>query len=173
MTKGIGVGKAKLVSFEMALRDAGISHLNLVKVSSIFPPKCKIISKKAGMAELQPGAIQFCVLSEIATNEPGRQIAASVGIAIPDDKETHGYISEHHSHGETAHVASETAEDLAAQMLATTLGLPFDTDKSWDERKQIWKISKRIVRTQAVTAYARGNKEGLWTTVVAAAVMLP
>ena len=52
-------------------------------------------------------------------------------------------------------------------------GVPFDPDKSWDERKEIWKISKEIVRTTAITETARGNKDGRWTTVVACAVMLP
>jgi len=173
LTKGKGVATTKLVSFEMALRDAGIAHLNLVRVSSIFPPRCKIIKPVVGMEDLRAGAIQFVVLSENATNEPGRQIAASIGLAIPEDRNVHGYISEHHSYGETEKKAGDFAEDLAAQMLATTLGLEFDPDKSWDERKEIWKISRKIVRTINVTETARGDKDGKWTTVVACAVQLP
>jgi arginine decarboxylase len=157
----------------MALRDAQISQLNLVRVSSIFPPHCKIIKAEDGARELRAGAINFVVLSENSTNEPGRQIAASVGVAIPANSSEHGYISEHHSFGETDKKAGDFAEDLAAQMLATTLGVEFDSEKSWDERKEIWKISKKIVRTMAVTETARGDKDGRWTTVVAAAVMLP
>ncbi|MEO0069291.1 MAG: pyruvoyl-dependent arginine decarboxylase, partial [candidate division WOR-3 bacterium] len=61
---------------------------------------------------------------------------------------------------------------LAAQMLATTLGVPFDPDLSYDKRKEIWKIAKEIVRTQNITQSAIGNKNGLWTTVVAAAVFI-
>lgn len=173
LTKGKGIATTKLVSFEMALRDAGISQLNLVRVSSIFPPFCKMIKAEVGMKELQPGAINFVILSENTTNEPGRQIAASVGVAIPAERGTHGYISEHHSYGETDKKAGDFAEDLAAQMLATTLGVEFDPEKSWDERKEIWKISKKIVRTMAVTETARGDKDGRWTTVVASAVLLP
>lgn len=173
LTKGKGTATTRLVSFEMALRDAGIAHLNLVRVSSIFPPNCKLIKREAGIKELQPGAINFVVLSENSTNEPGRQMAASVGMSLPADKGTHGYISEHHSYGETDKKAGDFAEDLAAQMLATTLGVEFDPDKSWDERKEIWKISKKIVRTTAITETARGDKAGRWTTVVAAAVFLP
>lgn len=173
LTKGVGVATTKLVSFEMALRDAGISQLNLVRVSSILPPGAKIIPAKEGQKDLAAGMVTFVVLSEAATNEPMRQIAATVGLAIPEDKESHGYISEHHSYGETDRKAGEFAEDLAAQMLATTLGLPFDPDKSWDERKKIWKISRKIVRTINYTETARGHKDGKWTTVVAAVVLLP
>lgn len=173
LTKGKGVATTKLVSFEMALRDAGIAHLNLVRVSSIFPPKCRIIKREDGQKELLPGQIQFVVLSECATDEPMRQIAAAIGLAIPEDRGTHGYISEHHSYGETDKKAGDFAEDLAAQMLATTQGLEFDPEKSWDERKEIWKISKKIVRTVNHTETAKGDKDGRWTTVVAAAVLLP
>jgi arginine decarboxylase len=55
-------------------------------------------------------------------------------------------------------------------MLATTLGVQFNADTSYDERKEIWKISGEIVRTHNVTQSAIGSKRGLWTTVVAAAV---
>lgn len=173
LTKGRGVAPAKLVSFEMALRDAGVSHVNLVTVSSIFPPRCKIIKPSEGIAELQAGSIIHCVLSESATNEPGRLMSASVGVAVPNDRTVHGYISEHHSFGETSRKAGDFAEDLAAQMLATTLGVPFDPDESWDERKEIWKISRKIVRSINVTSTARGDRAGRWTTVVACAILLP
>jgi arginine decarboxylase len=42
-TKGVGIHKDRLASFELALRKAGIERCNLVYVSSIFPPKCKQI----------------------------------------------------------------------------------------------------------------------------------
>jgi len=48
-TKGVGVAKEKLSSFENALRDARIAHLNLVTVSSIFPPHCNIIDIEKGI----------------------------------------------------------------------------------------------------------------------------
>ena len=64
------------------------------------------------------------------------------------------------------------AEDLAASMLATTLGVDFDLDKAWDERKQEYRMSGLFVRTQSVSQTARGDKNGLWTTVLAVAVFL-
>jgi arginine decarboxylase len=172
LTKGVGVHRERLASFEAALRDAGIAPFNLVRVSSIFPPFCRIISRKRGLNLLKPGQVLFVVMSDNATNEPHRLISASVGIAIPKDPSRYGYLSEYHSFGEREDRAGDYAEDLAAQMLATTLGVPFDPDLSYDKRKEIWKIAREIVRTQNITQTAIGNKNGLWTSVVAAAVFI-
>ncbi len=172
-TKGVGKHKEKLTSFEMALRNARIASFNLVSVSSIFPPGCKMISREVGLKQILPGEITFVVMSKNSTNEPNRLIAATVGVAIPADKDAYGYLSEHHSFGETENKAGDYAEDLAATMLATVLGVDFDPDSSWDARKEIWKISGKIVRTRNITQSAIGDKNGLWTTVLAAAVLLP
>ena len=171
-TKGVGVHKERLASFEMALRVAGLAHCNLVLVSSIYPPGCKIIPKEEGLKLLRPGEIVFAVYDRESYNEPNRLIAASVGLAIPADSSMHGYLSEHHSFGETDEKAGEYAEDLAASMLATTLGIEFNPEMDWDEREQIFKMSGKIVRTTNITQSAVGNKDGLWTTVFAAAVFI-
>jgi len=171
-TKGVGKHREKLTSFELALRSAGIAACNLVRVSSIFPPGCKIWSRKEGVRRLQPGQVTFVVMSETATREPHRLIAATVGVAIPRNPELFGYLSEHHSFGENEKTAGDYAEDLAAEMLATTLGLDFDPDKSWDEKREVYRLSNQIVRTQNVTQTAIGNKKSLWTTVIAAAVIV-
>jgi arginine decarboxylase len=171
-TKGVGVHKEKLASFEMALRVAGLAHCNLVLVSSIYPPGCKIIPKEEGLKLLRPGEVVFAVYDRESNNEPNRLIAASVGVAIPADSSMHGYLSEHHAFGETDEKAGEYAEDLAASMLATTLGIEFDPELDWDEREQIFKMSGKIVRTANITQSAVGNKDGLWTTVFAAAVFI-
>jgi arginine decarboxylase len=172
LTKGVGKHREKLTSFELALRSAGIAACNLVRVSSIFPPRCKIIPRAEGVKELKPGQVTFVVISENSTREPHRLIAASIGVAIPTDRNTYGYLSEHHSFGQTEQVAGEYAEELAAEMLATTLGVEFDPDQSWDEKKEIYRISNKIVRTSEITQSAIGDKRGLWTTVLAAAVLL-
>ena len=171
-TKGVGVHKEKLASFELALRSAGLAYCNLVLVSSIYPPFCKRISKEEGVKLLRPGEIVFCVYDRESTNEPNRLVAASVGVAIPADQEQHGYLSEHHSFGETEEKAGEYAEDLAASMLATTLGIEFDPDIAWDERENLFKMSGKIVRTSNITQSAIGNKDGLWTTVFAACAFI-
>jgi len=171
-TKGVGRHKHELQSFELALRDADIEQCNLVYVSSIIPPNCKIISKDKGIKCLRPGEITYVVMSRNTTNEPNRLIGAAVGVAIPKDRESYGYISEHHSFGTISKKLQDYTEDLAATMLATTLGLDFDPDKAWDKRKQEYKMSRQIVHTQSVAQTAEGDKNGLWTTVIAAAVFL-
>ena len=171
-TKGVGVHKEKLQSFEMALRRAKIAECNLVYVSSILPPDCRIISPAEGIRKLRPGQITYCVMSQNASNEPNRLLAASVGVAYPADHSSYGYLSEHHSYGEKKAVAGDYAEDLAATMLATTLGIPFDPDKCFDERKQVYRMSGKIIHSRSVTQTARGDKIGRWTTVIAAAVFI-
>ena len=171
LTKGVGRHKEKLASFEMALRDAGIHAVNYVQVSSIFPPNCKQVTKEQGLKLINPGQITFIVMSRNDTNEPHRLISASIGMALPADPSTYGYLSEHHSFGMTDEECGEYAEDIAAQMLATTLGIPFDEDGSWDERQEAWKLSDKIVRTTHITQSAIGQR-GAWTTVISAAVLI-
>ncbi|MFA5188145.1 MAG: arginine decarboxylase, pyruvoyl-dependent [Patescibacteria group bacterium] len=171
-TKGVGVHKERLASFELALRDAGIEKCNLVYVSSIFPPNCQTITKDKGKELLNPGQITYCVMAKSETNEPNRLISASIGLAIPKDRTHYGYLSEHHSHGETCQKCGYYAEDLAATMLATTLGIQFDPDKAYDERKEEYLASGYIFRTSSITQSAEGNKDGLWTTVISSAVFL-
>ncbi|MFH1195832.1 MAG: arginine decarboxylase, pyruvoyl-dependent [bacterium] len=172
-TKGVGKHKEYLSSFEAALRNAGIEICNLVMVSSIFPPGCKIISKAQGIKELNAGQITFAVMARNATNEPNRLIASSIGVAIPADGKQYGYLSEYHPYGVKEKIAGDYAEDLAAQMLATTLGVEFDSETDWNEREQVFKMSGKIVRTFNVTQTSEGDKKGLWTTVISAAVLLP
>ena len=172
-TKGVGRHKDYLQSFELALRDAGIEKCNLVTVSSIYPPNCKRIPKEEGLKLLEPGAITFCVMARNATNEPNRLVASAIGVAQPADQNLYGYLSEHHPFGETDERAGEYAEDLAATMLASTLGLEFDPNTAWDEREKMFKMSGKIVRTFNVTQSAEGDKKGIWTTVIAVAVLIP
>jgi len=172
LTKGVGIDKEKLSSFELALRGAGVAGFNLVHVSSIFPPHCELVSKNKGLSQLLPGEIVYCVMSRNETNEPNRMISASVGLAIPNDRSNYGYLSEHTAFGQTERISGDYAEDLAAGMLVSTLGIDFDVDRSYDEKKEIYKISGKIVRTTNVTQSARGNKNGLWTTVVAGGIFL-
>lgn len=173
LTKGVGKHRERLSSFELALRSAGIASSNLVRVSSIFPPHCKLISRTEGLKLIRPGEVTFVVISENSTREPHRLIASSIGVALPADKSMYGYLSEHHSFGETEDRAGEYAEELAAEMLATTLDVEFDPDLNWDEKKEIYRISNKIVRTMNITQSAVGDKRGLWSTVIAAAILIP
>jgi arginine decarboxylase len=173
LTKGVGKHKEQLQSFELALRNAGIQKCNIVNVSSIIPPGCKLIPREKGLQRLRAGEITFIVLARNSSNEPHRLIASSIGVAIPTEKNSYGYLSEHHSFGQTEEVAGDYAEDLAATMLASTMGMEFDAETAWDERKQQFKASGLIIKTTNITQSATVDKNGLWTTVIAATVFVP
>ncbi len=172
-TRGVGRHKLKLQSFEAALRNAGIAICNLVSVSSIFPAGCKIIPRNKGIQKLRAGEITYVVMARSETDEPGRRCCAGVGLAVPASGHNYGYISEFHGHGKTKLEVANLVEDMAATMLATTLGIEFDPEKAYDERKEIYRMSGKIVKTRAEVQVADAKKEGEWTTVVAAAVFIP
>ena len=171
LTKGVGRHRYQLKSFEEALRQAGGAQQNLVQVSSILPPKCKIITRANGLKSMVPGQISYCVMARSDTNEHGRLIASSIGIAVPKDRNKWGYISEVHAHGMNKPEAADMSEDLAADMLGTTLGLEVDPDKAWSEKERVYRASGLIIRTSNITQTARGRK-GFWTTTVAIAMLL-
>lgn len=172
LTRGVGIHREKLTSFELALRDAGIAQFNLVRVSSIFPPRCQIIPREEGLKLLQPGEVVFVVLAEMSTNEAGRRIASSIGIARPADINKYGYLSEHHSYGQTEQEAADYTEDLAATMLATTLGIPFDADKDYNSRREQYLMGGEIVDSTSNTIAVTAESGGVWTTTIAAAVLI-
>ena len=171
LTKGIGVSREKLTSFELALRDAGIASLNLIEVSSILPPNCSFVDKDEGSKSLYPGQTVPVVLARSDSNKVGDLVSSGVGVAVPRDKSDYGYLSEHHCIGMDDLQMEEYVEDLAAEMLATTYGLEFDPDASWDEKRELWSIDNRIVKTKSIvqTGHVKDNH---WTTTVAAAVLI-
>ena len=171
LTKGFGVHKEKLASFELALRDAGIAALNLITVSSILPPECEFVDKEIGVKLLSPGQIVPIVLARSESDKPSTLVSSGVGVAVPRDKGHYGYLSEHHGFDMNDNQMEEYVEDLAAEMLATTYGLEFDPDASWDEKRELWSIDNRIVKTKSIvqTGFV---KDDHWTTTVAAAVLI-
>jgi len=171
-TRGVGKHRQNLQSFEEALRNAGIAQFNLVRVSSILPPGCQVVSREKGLEQLLPGEIVFCVLAEVRTNEPNRLACAGIGLAVPADKTKHGYIAEHHGFGMTQRACADYVEDMAATMLAQTQGIDLDPDKAYNERKDIYRAKGLVVRTRAAVQSAEGDRRGLWTTALAAAVFI-
>jgi len=172
-TKGVGRHRHQLQSFELALRDAGIEKFNIVSVSSIVPPGCVIVTRDEGLAELAPGQIVHAVLARNSTDDQKMRIAASIGCAIPADGKHYGYLAELHTSGDDIQTAGRAAEDLAASMLATSLGIRFDPEKDWDERENQFKMSGKIVKSFNVTKTAQGHGDGEFVTVLAAAVFVP
>jgi arginine decarboxylase len=164
--KGVGHHKEKIGAFEEALRDAGIEKFNLVKVSSILPPNCVEVDRNDGLQQLKPGQIVFCVLAREESNEYSCTIAASIGVAKPSNNGNYGYLSEYHTVGTKTEDSGEMAEDLASQMLATTLGVPF-TNKN-----EGFKMDGKIVETKNITAYTSVKNENEWACVIAAAMFI-
>ncbi|PIZ98761.1 MAG: arginine decarboxylase, pyruvoyl-dependent [Candidatus Komeilibacteria bacterium CG_4_10_14_0_2_um_filter_37_10] len=171
--KGIGRHKDELASFEDALRNAGIEKFNLVvTVSSIFPPKCRIISARKGLSLLEPGEIVHCVIARLASKETNRLLAAAVGLAKPKDSKQYGYLSEHHAFGQTGKIAGDYAEDLAASMLGTMLGIEVDPEKDWSERRKEYRSRGHILKSRHICQSAEVTSDGRWTTVIAVAMMV-
>jgi arginine decarboxylase len=170
LTHGVGVHRHALTAFEYALRDADIEQQNLVTVSSILPPHCELICRSTGVATLSPGEITFSVMARAETNEAGRRIAAGVGLARPKDPAHYGSVSEHHAFGMSEGEMRDYVEDLAATMLASTLGVEFNPDAAWDERKRVYQMSDLLVDSLSITAFAEGASNRDWTCAVAAAV---
>jgi arginine decarboxylase len=170
-TTGIGRHKTKLQSFELALRAAGIEKQNLVYVSSIYPPKCKMLSMEEGRSLLLPGQITFCVMARNACDEKGRLVGSAVGMAFPADESNYGYISEHHAFGVEEKELGDFAEDLASTMLATTLGIDFDPEKHYDERREIYMMSGKIIESMSAPCVTAGES-GVWTTTISAVVFI-
>ncbi|MDQ7032530.1 MAG: arginine decarboxylase, pyruvoyl-dependent [Desulfonauticus sp.] len=172
LTTGIGRHKNKLQSFELALRDARIEKQNLVYVSSILPPKCQFVDREEGIKLLHPGQITFCVMAKNATNEKGRLVGSAVGVAFPADTNQYGYISEHTTFGADEKEIGDFAEDLASTMLATTLGIEFDANTDYDERREIYLMSGKIVKSCSAPCVTAGVG-GMWTTTISAVVFIP
>jgi arginine decarboxylase len=151
-TSGVGVHEDALVSFELALRDAGIEKFNLVTVSSIYPPRCEIVDRIDGLRELHSGQIVFCVMSKMIGNEAGKTIYVTIGVAIPEDPTLNGYLTEYHGYCNPEDDVGKHAEDMAAYMLDTAFGI---------------KVLRKLNITRKAVV-----EEGKYTTVVAAAVFV-
>jgi arginine decarboxylase len=168
LTRGVGVHQERLVSFELALRDARISPFNLVTVSSIIPPHCELVEIEDGLVHLSQGEIVYCILSTTDTDQPGQVIVSSIGMAIPEDLNQHGYLAEHHSIGQTETEAGAYAEKLACIMLTTAFGIPVYAGIR--PGKNGGSGDTGLVRQKKGVAQSAVGQDGNWTTVVAAAV---
>jgi len=169
---GKGYHSSKLGSFEQALRNAGIASYNLVKVSSILPPNCLEIPKEDGIAQLKPGQIVYSVMSRASSIDYNQSVSASIGVAKPADKNNYGYLGEYHDFETEPEKTGDIAEELAAEMLATTLGVSIDPEANFDEKKEIYKMDGKIIETKNFTESATVRDKREWLTVLAAAVFI-
>ena len=113
-----------------------------------------------GLKQLQPGASPIASWhGMIPMNRTGLPHRRSVWL-FPVCRKGYGYLSEHHAYGETEKKTGEYAEDLAATMLATTLGIEFDVNAAWSEREQIYKASGKISRPRTSASQQRATRTG-------------
>jgi arginine decarboxylase len=91
MTSGSSEGFTTLNAFDGALMAAGIGNTNLVKMSSICPPR----TLEVDSVTLPHGALVPVAYASITSDKPGQVIAAGVAIAFPEDKDHAGLIMEY------------------------------------------------------------------------------
>lgn len=171
LTKGVGVHAERLNSFEEALRDARISPMNLVMVSSIVPPHCEQVEIEEGLKYLSPGQITFCVMSRCESDEDGRLLAAAVALLLPENSNDYGYISEYHGYGKKLDEVEDWVCDQAAELYASAKGFTINWRRAWSEEEYKYTLEERKYSPKYVASVAQGIK-GKWVTVVAAAVFV-
>ena len=111
--KGASEGYTPLNAFDGALIDAGIGAFNLVKVSSIIPPRCQ---EKEGLV-IPPGSLVPTAYASIISDIPGELISAAVAAALPEDVERPGLIMEYSARGHKEEVES-IVKNMAEQGMA-------------------------------------------------------
>lgn len=105
-------GGSPLNAFDHALLDAGVGDTNLVRLSSILPPKCQRVEP----FELPGGALVPVAYARAGSSKPGEVISAAVAIGVPEDPTLPGLIMEHHAVGTLDEVLAEVREMVGAGM---------------------------------------------------------
>jgi arginine decarboxylase len=174
ITRGVGVHQKQLTSRELAMTDAGVEKMNMIKASSIIPPGCEFVSLREGKEQLIIGQMAFAILAQAQTNEPYKRISAAIGLARPDDPNEYGFfteIEEDQGFGKTEEKAGEEVMYLAISNLAMSWRAKWN-DKMFDPKKKIYRIKNKTVRVSNIAQSALGDKDGKYTTVFVAAVFI-
>jgi arginine decarboxylase len=100
---GCAEGYTRLNAFDAALLNAGVGNTNLVRLSSILPPRCE----KIPPVRLPQGALVPAAYSSIESTEPGAVITAAVAVAYPSDEDHCGLIMEYHEAAPKAEVEAK------------------------------------------------------------------
>ncbi|HEV7595982.1 MAG TPA: pyruvoyl-dependent arginine decarboxylase [Gemmatimonadaceae bacterium] len=174
-TAGTGQHELERVAMQHAMREAGVSQCNLVKVSSILPPETEIIPRASGIRLLRPGNIVFAVIAQSQTNEPHQRITPAVAWANPDKKGIAGYIAEVEedlAKGKTEETAADEAGEEAVTILAETLRVRVDPKRKWNRRKRTTRIGRTNVGIGYLAATTEGPEEKDGRSDFAAAIVL-
>ncbi|MGB9867336.1 MAG: pyruvoyl-dependent arginine decarboxylase [Bacillota bacterium] len=107
---GSACARSALNAFDAALLKAGIGNLNLVKVSSILPPRAKLDPELS----IPPGSLVPTAYASIVSTSPGDVIAAAVAVGIAEDPDSFGVIMEYSSHC-SAQEAEQTVREMVRE----------------------------------------------------------
>ncbi len=100
LVSGASEGYTPLNAFDGALLQAGIGNTNIVKMSSIVPPRCRMVTPVA----LPPGALVPAAYAALTSDIQGEIISAGVAIALPKDKSHNGLIMEYSARGKRSQI---------------------------------------------------------------------
>lgn len=111
INSGVGQSQYKLVAFDNALIDAGVSNYNLLKVSSILPASCVRVSS----VSMAGGATLLTAYASATSNITGEKIATAVAVGIPGSPAEIGVIME--SEGVEATETEKIARDMVFEAM--------------------------------------------------------
>ena len=166
----------ELVSFELALRDAGVEMFNFVPVSSIYPPNCEVVDYQEWIKYLKPGQIVFCVMARYSSNKPGEKIFSSVWCAFPKDKSKWWYFTEYH--GTISGLKQKIENDKKIKTAIDFFGVNLEWEIDW------WKYAEQSARYMLETGFEQEVEssqsiyqeaivpENKWATVLSIAVFI-
>jgi arginine decarboxylase len=174
-TAGVGQHELERVALQHAMRQAGVSQCNLVKVSSILPPETQIITRAEGVRLLRPGNIVFAIIAQAQTNEPHQRITPAIAWANPDKRGVPGFIAEVEedlAKGKSEETAADQVGEEAITILAETLRVKVDPKRKWDRRKRTTRIGRTNVGIGYLAASTEGPEERDGQNDFAAAVVI-
>lgn len=123
LSAGIGTGPTKLAAFDAALNHAGVANYNLLRLSSVIPPKTtiKVASKALTKLPGNWGDRLYVVMAEERVDTPNAEAWAGIGW-VQDKKTGKGLFVEHEGNSETS-VRQDIKQSLEALM--ATRGVDF------------------------------------------------
>ena len=117
VSSGTGTGRTTLAAFDAALVAAGVGDCNLVRLSSVVPPRSTILEVDgADQLPTGHGDALYCVYAEAHAQLPGHEAWAGVAWSARDDGSGAGLFVEHEgpSHEQVATDLTHSLEDLSA-----------------------------------------------------------
>ena len=113
ISSGAGTSQYRLVAFDNALHQTGISDYNLLRVSSILP----MGSVQQHTVDLEKGSLLPTAYASISSNTQGEKIATAIAVGISKQSDNIGVIMEYEMKG-TKDEARNVAEAMVKEAMA-------------------------------------------------------